>query len=68
MYLCSLPGPWGPAFEALGTGPRPHQLFLAQNHGPQAGTLGEAQLSSPVPYTAGVKAQKSLWISPPLYR
>lgn len=37
------------AFEALEAGPRPHQPLLAQSHGLEAGTLGEAQLHPTAP-------------------
>ena len=68
MHLCYPSGPWDSAFEALGTAPRPCQLFLAQSHGSQAGALGEAQIGSTVPCTAGVRGPKAGVDQPPLYR
>lgn len=38
-----------PAFEALEAGQRPQQPLLAQSHGLEAGTLGEARLHPTAP-------------------
>lgn len=64
MHLCYPSGPWDSAFEALGTAPRPRQLFLAQSHGSQVGALRETQIGSTVPCTAGVRGPRAGVINP----
>lgn len=41
--------PVAPTFEALEAGQRPQQPLLAQSHGLEAGTLGEARLHPTAP-------------------